>query len=232
MSDVQDQVERVLEKADVPADISDESPDEADIHPDRTRETTHSSFSRMRRGWKGDDRDTVLELEAMAQDIIRKRFAVAFAVHERIKRLVRKQALDEVTGAYVTYPDGTPVWVKDELGAPVEEWDLMNDRERGSLLDTITQNMFEWELTAASIWAEAMYAKGIWQEVFARGFTAMPGQQVTGKPTVQDREQWGNKNAAEERYFSLFQSSLSRRAEAVLKGMRAMEYRLGRSLDR
>lgn len=230
MSDTQAQIERVTAEADVPDNVLDETPDEADIEPDRTREMTHTSFSRMRTGWKGDDRDTVQELEALAESIVQNRFPVAFAVQERIRRLVREPAVDG-NGVALAYPNGTPVWQKDELGAPVENWDLLNDRERSSLLDTITTHMFEWQLDASALWTEAMYAKAIWQETFARGFTAMPSQQVSGKPTVTDKEQWGHKNAAEERYFSLFRSGISRRAEGLVKAMEMLERRLQRSIQ-
>jgi hypothetical protein len=224
MSDLHDQVERVRKESEIPADDVNEDPLEADPAPDRTRQFSHASFSRMRTGWVGDDRDKVLELEALATDMMKKRFAVAFAVIERIRRTVRTQAHDPVTGEFLTYPDGTPRWEKDELGVPVEDWALMPDRERLNLLGTIMTHLFEWELEAANLWADAMYAKGIWEEAFAQGFTAIPPGVVSGKPTVDDRTQWGHKNAAKERYFALFQSSLSRKAEGILRVMRSLQY--------
>lgn len=234
MSDAQAQIERVTEDLDVPDDAVREEPLDGEEHgdPDRTREMSHSSFSRMRTGWRGDDRDRILDLEAVADQVIRERFLVAFSVQERIRRLVRTQAVDTASGELLSYTDGTPVWVKDELGAPAEDWELLNDRERESLLMTISTHMFEWELAAAAIWSDAMMAKGIWQEVFARGFTAMPSQQVSGKPTVTDKEHWGHKNSAEERYFALFRSGISRRAEGLVRAMVMLERRLERSLSR
>lgn len=223
MSDLHDQVERVRKESDIPAGDTAEDPLAADLPPDRTRQFTHASFSRMRTGWVGDDRDKVLELEALATDMVRKRFAVAFAVIERIRRMVRTQAVSD-DGEYRAYSDGTPVWEKDELGVPVEDWGLISDRDRRNLLGTIMTHMFEWELEAANLWADAMYSKGIWEEAFAQGFTAIPPGVVSGKPTVDDRTQWGHRNAAQERYFALFQSSLSRKAEGILRVMRGHQY--------
>lgn len=227
MSDVQDQIERVRAESDIPADDTTEETLTADPAPDRTRQFTHAGFSRMRTGWIGDDRDKVQELEALADQMVKNRFAVAFAVIERIHRTVRTQAaeVDERTGEgrLLAFPDGSPVWEKDELGAPAEDWGLMSDRDRKGLLMTIATHMFEWELAGASAWAEAMYSKAIWEQAFASGFTALPPGVVSGKPTIDDRTQWGHKNAAEDRYFALFESSLSRKGDGILRAMRGLQ---------
>jgi hypothetical protein len=223
MSDAQDQIERVRAESDIPADDTAEEPLTADPPPDRTRQFTHAGFSRMRSGWIGDDRDKVLELEALADQMVKHRFVVAFAVIERVHRSVRTQAYNEGTGELLTYPDGTPMWKKDELGAPEEDWGMLSDRDRKGLLMTIATHMFEWELAGASAWAEAMYAKGIWEQAFASGFTALPPGVVSGRPTVDDRTQWGHKNAAEDRYFALFQTSLSKKADGILRAMRGIQ---------
>jgi hypothetical protein len=222
VSDVHDQIERVRAESDIPADDTDEETLTADPPPDRTRQFTHANFSRMRTGWAGDDRDKVLELEALADQMVRNRFRVAFAVIERIHRSVRTQAHDE-DGVLLTYPDGTPMWEKDELGVPAEDWGMLSDRDRRALLMTIATHMFEWELAGASAWAEAMYAKGIWEQAFAQGFTALLPGVVSGKPTIDDRTQWGHRNAAEDRYFALFESSLSRKGDGILRAMRGLQ---------
>ena len=226
MSDVQDQIERVRAESDIPADGTEEEPLAADVHPDRTRQFANTSFSRMRTGWSGDDRDKVIELEALAGEIVKERFEVAFALMERTRRMVRTQAYDRASGELLAYPDGTPVWERDELGVPVESWELMSASDRGDLLLAIDGYMFEWEMTASDMWADAMYAKAIWEETFARGFTALPPGVVSGKPTIDDRTQWGHKNAAQERYFALFRSALSRKADSILKAMQTLQQHL------
>jgi hypothetical protein len=177
----------------------------------------------MRTGWVGDDRDKILELEALSDKIIRRRFSVAFGVIERIRSHVRTQVFDKQTGAYLTYEDGTPQWEKDEFGVPVEDWALLADPDRDALLFTIATHMFEWEMVKANIWAEAMYAKGQWEEIFSRGYTSLPGHVVSGKPTIEDRTHHSQKNAAQERYFALFQSSLSRKADGIVKAMTGLQ---------
>jgi hypothetical protein len=223
VSDVHDQIERVREESGIPADDTAEETLTADPPPDRTRQFTHQGFSRMRTGWIGDDHEKVQELEALADQMVKNRFQVAFAVIERIHRSVRTQAASEETGELLAYPDGTPMWKKDELGAPEEDWGMLSDRDRRGLLFTIATHMFEWELAGASAWAEAMYSKAIWEQAFASGFTALPPGVVSGKPTIDDRTQWGHKNAAEDRYFALFESSLSRKGDGILRAMRGLQ---------
>jgi len=220
MSDAQAQIERVLEASEVPAgDAPAEKTMESDPHPDRTHEMTRAGFSRMRTAWAGDDARQVSELEALSDKIVRNRFSVAFGIMERIHAHVRRQAFDRKTGEYLVYEDGTPQWEKDEFGVPVEDWASLSDRDRNNILGTIMSHMFEWELAKANMWAQAMYAKGEWEEIFARGFTSLPGHVVSGKPTIEDRTQWAQKNAAQERYFALWQSSLSRKADGVVRVM-------------
>src|ERR1700733_11799482 len=129
MSNAQDQIERVRAESDIPADDVNEEPLGADPPPDRTRQFTHTGFSRMRTGWVGDDHLKVMELEALADQMVKRRFQVAFAVIERIHRDTRTQACDGETGELLTYPDGSPVWEKDELGIPAEDWGMISDRE-------------------------------------------------------------------------------------------------------
>lgn len=221
MSDGNDQLERVREDSDIPAAGEDEKVLDVDLHKDRTREFTATSFSRMATGWKGDDGEKVIELEALAREIVKDRMFVAFAIVKKVQRLVRTQAVDS-NGEYVAYPDGTPVWAKDELGIPIDNWELLGDDTRSDLLHTIALNMFEWEIEAAVMKADALYAKGIWEEVFATGFMAVPSAMISGRPTVDDKTQWGTKNAAKERYFGLFRSSISYQAEGILRAVKGL----------
>jgi hypothetical protein len=224
MSDAHDQIERVLAESDVPADdATAEETMAADPHPDRTRESTRASFSRMRTGWAGDDARMIMELEVLAEKIIRRRFAVAFAIVERIRHHVRTQAVNKQTGVLLTYEDGTPQWEKDEFGAPAEDYAMLSDADRSNLLHTIAVHMFEWELAKGNTWFEAMVAKGEWEEIFSRGFTAQPGHVLSGKPTIEDRTHHSQKNAAQERYFALFESSLSRKADGIVRAMAALQ---------
>lgn len=219
MADKPTTVERVLNDIDRPDDPDREQPLEPDIPPDRTRQFTHTSFSRMRVSWTGEDSERLAEVKAVADDIIRTEFRTAFAVMTRLHKSVRTPLVEEDTGVLRTYPDGTPMWETDELGVPAEDWSQLSDHDREAMLFTIVTWLFEWELKAVDEWAQAMFAKVQWEEKFARNFTALPGIQISGKPTIDDRTQWGHRNSAEERYFAVFRSVLSRKADAVVRSM-------------
>jgi hypothetical protein len=218
-------VERALADTGRPDDPGQEQPLQPDIPPDRTRQFSHTSFSRMRTGWTGDDSARVAEVRATADEIVRAEFRVAFAVMERVYRYVRTPLVDPETGEVRTYPDKSPMWEADELGCPVESWGALTDADRRALMFTIVSWLFDWELKSVDAWAEAMYSKVQWEEKFARGFIALPGMQVSGKPTIDDRTQWGHQFSAEERYFAVFRSVLSRKAEAIVRSMNRL-YRL------
>jgi hypothetical protein len=219
MTSESEQAERALADADRPEDPAGEEPLAPDIPPDRTRRFTHTSFSRMRTEWRGDDAERLAVVSATAREIIRSEFRMALAVTERIHRYVRTPLINHETGEVQAYPDGTPMWETDELGCPVEDWALLTDDARKGLMLTIATWLGEWELKSAELWAEAMYAKVQWEEAFSRGFIALPGAVISGKPTIDDRTQWGHHSSADERYFAVFRSALSRAAEGEVRSM-------------
>lgn len=225
MSDARQQAERALEDADRPFDAAAEEPLEPENHPDRTRENTHTGLSRMHIDWSKLDSEEEVAIKAAAMDILKAEFHVAFVVMKRIDRRVRTPLLviDPVTkkptGEVQHNADGTPMWKLDEDGVPEEDWSLMDDDTRRSLLYTIIRWLHEWELKSVDKWASAMFAKVEWEEKFARGFVVMHGAQPTGRPTIQDRTQWGHLTSAEERYKAVFKTYLSKQADALVRVM-------------
>lgn len=220
MKSTREKIEDAIADADRPDDAAAEKTLEVDVPPDRTRQMTHTSFSRMRINWLGDDSVRLQEVLAEADSMIKDEFRVAFAVIERLHRCVRTPLMEEdVPGTIRTYPDGSPMWETDSMGLPVEDWGLLDDRTRDSLLYIITTWLFEWELKSVDEWAKAMFAKVQWEEKFAKGYVSLPGMQVSGKPTIDDRTQWGHQYSAEERYFAVYRSVLSRKADALVRSM-------------
>ena len=231
MSSVGDQLERALDDMERPEEATDEQPMEVDTPPDRTRQMTHTGFSRMRMTWGPADGERLEIVRGAAREIISQEFRVVDVVMSRLHRRVREPLLviDEATGRPTgeirTYPDGSPMWVTDEDGVPAENWGAITADDRSWLMWTIVSWLREWEMKAVDAWAEAMFAKVAWEEKFARGFVAMPGSQPAGKPTIDDRRQWGQQFSAEERYFAVFRAYLSKAADAQVRSMNRM-YRM------
>lgn len=218
MSDARDQIERVRAESEQPIEITKEEPLEPETPPERTREMTHTSFSRARMTWLEDDQERLHEVLAVTDEIIAAEFRVAFTVLERLHRKVRSPLTDS-DGVVQAYDDGSPKWELDEYGVPVENWGLLDPDTRSKARHMLAIYLVEWEMRAADKWAEAMFAKVAWEERFAHGFTALPGIQITGKPTINDRTQWGHRLSVEERYFAVFCAALSKKADALVRSM-------------
>lgn len=218
MTDARDRIERELAEAGRPVDAAKEEPLEPDPPPDRTRETVSPGLSRLRTElrWNEADEETLAIIEATATDIISTEFRAAFVIIERLRKAVRSQAFDEESGEFLTYADGTPRW-EEEDGIPVEDWSRLSERERRNARHALVLYLFEWETRASDKWARAMFAKVNWEEKFAHGFTALPESPGSRKPTIDDRTQWGHRLSIDERYFAVFNTYISKKADAVVR---------------
>ena len=187
--------------------------------PDRTRESRTPNFSRMRLDWGSRDGAMMSSVHQVVQQILFERFPMAYELMHRLFDIVREpEMLDD--GEIVLDAFGFTVWRRTSTGAYIEDWSLLTDAERELLLHKITAYMFEWEQSAADLWGESMFAKAAWEERFSEGFVNSGGK------TVDDRSQSGRLYSQEERYFALFQSLLSRKAEALVRSMLHLSQRL------
>ena len=80
-------------------------------------------------------------------------------------------------------------------------------------------------MASSDAWGEAMFAKAMWEETFSIGYSAS----VSG--TIDDRTAAGRIGAAEERYFAIFMTLYSRKAEAITRSMALLGQRLKDTLD-
>lgn len=230
MSDARDQVDRVLAESDTPVDGTLESPLEPDIHPDRTRQFRSTSFARMKTSWSGPDAQALADVQFAADQAIKTVFPRALRLLARLQEIARvPAAIDPATGEPERHPNGKIKWLVDEWGEPVEDWSRLDPKSRSDALFTITTHMYEWESNRVRLWAEAMYAKVLWEQSFSYGFRVLPGSSgaISGKPTIDDRTQLGHAHSAQDRYFGVFQSSISRQADALVRSME----RIGRLLE-
>lgn len=213
----QAQIQRVLHES---GRVGDE-PLQLDPRPDRVRTFRGVNLSRMRRSWRPDDYVIMQEISAQAERWLQTRFLAAFDIMDRIFSVVRTPRIGSDDKPLLD-ASKRPVWEVNDLGMPKEDWSALGDRDRLGFLYEITTHLFEWEQSEADQWGLAMYAKGVWEESFALGFTAPAG----GKVTVESSSQAGHLASMEDRYFAIFQAVLSRRAEALVRSMTRIEQRL------
>lgn len=198
-----------------------ESTAEVRVHEDHTRETKTPGFTRMRTEWHGEDRAHVQALKGIVDGQIMRLYPDAFVLMADLFEIVREPATD-AKGEVLYDNHGMVVWARSEHGAFIEDYSRLSSRERDNFLMRITTNIFEWKQTQADLWGEAMFAKAMWEEAFADGFTSAPGT----RPTVDDKTNRARLHAADERYFAIFQALLSRKADAVVQSLELLGQRL------
>lgn len=215
-----DQVARVLKEADLPEDPAKEAGAEVDIHPDRTRENRTPGFTRMRTEWRPEDAAHIQAIKEIVDNRVLQTFADAYQVMYELYGLVREPEYDPRTGEVLTDRHGLTIHKRSESGLPVEDYSRMTRDDKERILFMITTRLFAWEAQAADAWAEAMFAKAEWEERFSAEFVNSNGK------TVEDRTQGGRRNSLEERYFAIFQTTYSRKADAIVRTMTLLGQRL------
>lgn len=189
--------------------------------PEEVRRTHRTpGFTRMRLDWASHDKEIVRQAISAVEGRILANFSDAYQLMYEVYEVVRTAELN-TDGSPKRDGFGFAVWKKTPSGAYEEDWSRLGVREKERFLFTITTGIFEWEQRAANAWTEAMFAKAIWEERFANGFT-----EPTGRLTVDDRTNRARVASMEERYFAIFQSLLSRKADAVVSGMELIGQRL------
>lgn len=209
-------VKEVAKEAEEPAKV--ELPDE------RERTFRTPGFRRMRTNWTADTARILQEVQGAVDGRVMHDFLDAYQVMYEVYDLVRTPDVD-ANGAIKKDKYGFTVWRKTVTGNYEEDWTRLTTKQKENLLFAITTRLFEWEQRSADAWGEAMFAKALWEERFALAFDAP----VTG--TVDDRRAAGNKDAAEERYFAIYQSLYSKKAEAIVRSLNLLGQRIKDSMS-
>lgn len=180
-------------------------------------------FSRMRTSWSREDAIILQGAKDAVQGQIMRNFADAYEVMNQVYDLVRTPEVD-ANGVVQTDQYGFVIWARTPAGGYDEDFTRLTLKQREDLLFRITTRLFEWSQRAANAWSEAMFAKAQWEERHSISFDApMQG-------TIDDRRAYANVEAAEERYFAIFLSTYSRRADAVCRSMELLGQRIKDSM--
>jgi hypothetical protein len=212
-----DQVERVLKDAEGTVDAPD-GPVEPDIAPDRTR-FSRLNFSRMKLAWNPSEMVLMQQIGLMADRALKDAFPdVYWFLDTELYPLVREPAVNEA-GEQARSPLGLLEWQRDEHGHYIERWARITDGDRRQLLHVITVSLIAWRQQRDMMWSSAMFAKGQWEEVYARGYIEPEGSKLT----IDDRTNMARSSSMDQRYFAIFESVLSRRADSLVKSMERIE---------
>lgn len=199
-------------------------PVETAVLPDeRERRFRTPGFHRMRIEWRPDEIIVMHQVENAIEERVIKEWADAYHVMSEVYDTVRTPELDD---------DGNPkkdrygfvIWARTPGGGYDEDFNRLTHNKKEHFLFLTTTRMFEWEQRSARAWLESMMAKAQWEERFAIAYDDSSGK------TIDDRRAAGNKDAADERYFAIFQAGYSRRCEALVRSLNLLGQRLRDSL--
>lgn len=198
--------------AETPAEVKDELATKTKFR--------HPNFSRIRTDWRGDDAVVMATVMSAIDKRVMENFKDAYQIMHDLFLIVREPEIHSVTGEVRLDGNGWPIWKRTASGSWVEDFSKLGHTERDNFLFSITTRMFAWEQSAADAWSEAMLAKALWEEAYANAFDdPMAG-------TINDRDAFAKKDVAEDRYFAVFVSAYSRKADAVVRSMTNLALRL------
>jgi hypothetical protein len=195
---------------------------EVELHEDRTREMSSLSLSRMRWEWPTELGESMDALHQMIDNQMLMKFAGAYQIMNDLYMVVREPMVG-AGGEMLEDAHGWPIWETNESGAYIEDFTRLGIKEVQNFLFRITTQLFAWEQTSARLWGDAMFAKAVWEEALGLGYEQAKSN---GSRTVEDRTQASRLVSREERLFSLFKSTLSRQAEALVRSMQLLGQRL------
>jgi hypothetical protein len=189
---------------------------------ERARKFRTPGFARMHTAWQGEDAMVINRVHALVQQRIFDEFDDLHTVLYDLFDIVRTKALDPVTQRPKLDADGLPLWRRKPNGDFEEDWSRLTSKQRETALFTITTRLVAWSEMATRAWAEAMFAKVKWEETYAEGFEADPNPRAT----IPTREAQAQLAGSEDKYFAVYVTYYSRRAESLVRYMELLGQRL------
>jgi len=195
-----------------------------DLPGDDARDRHHTpGFSRIRTEWGGEDGSVLARVQGSIDERILRNFALAYEIMDALFSIVRTPEVGPDGVLPRIDQHGQIIWKRSPVGVGYEEdFSRLTSAQREHFLFQITSHLFNWEQAAAEAWTEAMFAKAIWEESFSVGFESVVG----GRPTVDDRRAAGTRSSMDDRFFAIFVSAYSRRADAIVRSMERIGMRL------
>jgi hypothetical protein len=182
-------------------------------------------FSRMRFVWRNEDARVMNQIHDAVDKLIYKNFREAFLIQLDLYEIVREAEVDEETGEVIRDRFNMPKWKKSPTGAYIENYSALTSTMRDNFIFRILNVLFDMEQKKEKAWMESMFAKAVFEERFAEAYD----EPKSG--TIEARTAKANIAAAEDRYFALFQTAYSRRADSLVRSFTLLNQRLKDSLN-
>lgn len=196
-----------------------EEPMNVELPEERERRFQRVGLSRLRIDWRGEDAMMMARVHQVVDTKLFEDFQDVYSIMFELYEVVREPVMDGDQPQLDQV--GFPVWRRTPSGNYVEDWSKLTSRQRERFLFQITTRLFEWQQRAIAAWAEAMFAKAVWEEAFSKGY-----ESLAGNKTVEARTSHAKVESADDRYFAIFVTYYSRKAESVVKTMELLSQRL------
>jgi hypothetical protein len=198
-----------------------EAPPAVELPEERITKFRSPGFARLRLEWRNRDEATIVAaVQRSTDDKVVALFRDAYEVMYMIYEAVRDAEVDPATGEPKSDRHGFVIWKQNEYGGYDDRFNQLTVAQREDFMFLIRSRLFDWEQRAARLWGDSMLAKAMWEETWAIAYDA------PREGTIDDRKAVANKKAAEEKYFAIVQTLLSRKADALVRTMD----RLGQTL--
>lgn len=196
-----------------------------ELPDERERRFQSPGFSRLRLTWSGSEGHMMSQIHSAVDTAIQDRFGDAYTIMYELYDLVRDELVDPQTLKPILDGQGAKTWARSETGNYMEDWERLTYKQRERFLFQITTRLFAWSQRATEVWGESMFAKAIWEEAFSEGFESLEPISAT-RPTIEDRKNRAQLHSKEKRYFAIYLSYYSRKADSLVRTMELLCQRL------
>jgi hypothetical protein len=196
-----------------------------ELPEERDKKLRTPGFTRMRFTWRRDDHLVIKRAQTIVNERIIQNFLDAYEIMNAVYDIVRDKEVDVATGEIKTDMHGFAVWKRKDSGAYDEDFTRLTLKQKEDFMFRITTRLFDWEQRAADAWLEAMMAKTQWEERFAIAYD------TPASGTIEDLTAQANIDARDEKYFAIFVTTYSRKADALVRTMSLLGQRLKDSME-
>ena len=179
------------------------------------RDNNRTLFSKIKFGWKAEDKNTLEQIRAAVNSMINDTFSEAYAIIDGVYESVRVPELNS-SGVVRTDQEGRIIWEKDESGKLLEDWSKLDGLDIEKALFDLERVKIPISLRASELYSEALYAKHLFDDKWWDTYS----EQVDG--TQNDRSSRANRQSAEEKYHSFFRYLLWERVNVFLKEVQSL----------
>ncbi len=190
----------------------------------RKTERVFSKFAdpglhRMRLEWTPDDQRVLSLSRRTIDERLQENFGDAYQLMHDLFEIIR---LPEVNDDGEVQHDrfGWTLWRRTPSGGWEEDWSALTLKQRENFMLGITTRVFAWRQLAEDAKGEALLAKASYEVAWSGHFD----HPVSGHE--HDRRAVAQMRSAENRYFAVFVTIYSNRAEALVGSMELLAQRL------